>query len=61
MKPPIKIQTPCDDKTEFENFEALTRKLLTVSKDELNAKLLSDKQRKRDNQTNSNTVKETAK
>ena len=60
MKPPMKIQTPCDDKTEFENFEALTKQLLTVSKDELNAKLLSDKQRKRENKTKSQSLKETS-
>ncbi len=47
MKPPIKLQTPNEDKSEFENFHELTTKLLKVSKKELDAKLLADKQRKR--------------
>lgn len=46
MKKPIKLQTLSEDKTEFENFEDLTRKLLKVSKKELDAKLLADKQQK---------------
>lgn len=50
MKPPIKTETPSNDnKTEFENFEDLARKLLKVSKKELDAKLLADKRRKNDN------------
>ena len=39
MKPPIKIQTlPDKNKTEFENFVAFTRKLLRVSKKDLDNK-----------------------
>ncbi len=59
MKPPIKTQTPCDGKTEFENFVELTKQILTVSKDKYNAKRLSDKQHKRDNKTKSKALKET--
>ncbi len=47
MKPPIKLQTPNEDKSEFENFQELAIKLLKVSKEELDAKILEDKQRKR--------------
>ncbi len=46
MKPPIKLQTPNEDKSEFENFHELASKLLKVSKKELDAKLLADKQQK---------------
>ena len=39
MKPPVKIQTPPNkNKTEFENFVELTRKLLQVSKKDLDNK-----------------------
>jgi hypothetical protein len=48
MKPPIKLQTPNEDRTEFENFEDLAKKLFSVPKEELDAKRLSDKQSKDD-------------
>lgn len=43
MKPPIKLQTPSDDKTEFENFVKLTKQILTVSKDELDKRIAEHK------------------
>jgi len=59
MKQPIKLQTPSEDKTEFENFEDLTRKLLKVSKKELDAKLLAEKQQKRNNNKSLTVFKDT--
>ncbi len=39
MKPPIKIQTPREDKTEFENFVEFTKKLLRVPKNEIDKRM----------------------
>lgn len=58
MKPPVKPQIPSDDKTEFENFVELTKQILTVSKDEFNAKRLSDKQHKQNKKLQSKTLKQ---
>ena len=54
---PAKIQTPCEDNTEFENFKNVTKKLLQVSKDELNAKRTSYDQNKTRNKKHSKTIK----
>ncbi len=59
MKPPIKLQTPNEDKSEFENFHELAAKLLKVSKKELDAKLLTDKQRKNNNKKPLKVFKDT--
>ncbi len=59
MKPPIKLQTPNEDKSEFENFHELASKLLKVSKKELDTKLLADKQRKNNNKKPLKVFKDT--
>lgn len=51
MRKPIKLQTPSEDKTEFENFEELARKLINVDKDEFDALLLKDKRNKKKNKS----------
>lgn len=45
MKPPIKIQTPREDKTEFENFVEFTRNLLKVPKAEIDKRMNEHKKK----------------
>ncbi len=45
MKPPIEIQTTCEDKTEFENFVEFTKKLLKVPKVEIDKRIIEHKKK----------------
>lgn len=61
MKPPIKLQTPREDRSEFENFEDLAKKLFRVPKEELDAKRLADEQSKNDKRQKHKPLKDVTK